>query len=569
MLRIENLVFDAWGRRFFDSASMSIPAGTKVGLVGRNGVGKSTLFKLILGDLVPLSGEILLPKSARIGSVDQEHPATPVTLIDTILAADTRREALHAALEEAAPEDMAEIYHELNAIDADRAPARAAEILAGLGFANSDLERPMAEFSGGWRMRVALAAALFAEPELLLLDEPTNYLDLEGALWLEARLKKYPHTALIISHDRELLNNSVDAILHLSRGKLEFYTGGYNQFETRRAEKTRLQVATKAKQDAERAHLQRFIDRFRAKASKATQAQSRIKRLAKLEPIAEVVEERVAPFTLPSPPRPLAPPLLQLEGAAVGYDGKAVLRNLNLRLDVDDRIGLLGVNGAGKSTFAKMLANALPLQVGTMKREQRLKVGWFHQHQIEALDPEDTPLDILRRERPDDSESSRRSRLAQFGLSFDKQDTTVANLSGGERARLLLNLVAMSAPHLLILDEPTNHLDIDSRRALLDALNDYEGAVILITHDRSLIELVADRLWLTADGRVKPFAGDMDDYARFVIERAKLGSAPSQAANGSGGAGEGETVEAGAFDAAAAARLAAKKAAKKRRRRGL
>src|SRR5580693_8363798 len=529
MLRIDNLVFNAWGRKFFDSASVAIPSGTKVGLVGRNGVGKSTLFKLILGDLVPLSGEFLLPKAARIGSVDQEHPATPVTLLDTVLAADTEREGLNAALETAEPEELAEIYQHLNAIDADRAPARAAEILSGLGFSNDDLDRPMAEFSGGWRMRVALAAALFAEPDLLLLDEPTNYLDLEGALWLEARLKKYPKTALIVSHDRELLNNSVDSILHLSQGKLELYAGGYNAFETRRAEKNRLQTATKAKQDAERAHLQKFIDRFRAKASKATQAQSRIKRLAKLEPIAEVVEERVTPFTLPSPARPLAPPLIQLENAAVGYDKTTVLRNLNLRLDVDDRIGLLGVNGAGKSTFAKMIAGALPLQAGEMKREQRIRVGWFHQHQIEALDPADTPLDILRRERPDDDECSRRSRLAQFGLSFDKQETTVANLSGGERARLLLNLIAMAAPHLLILDEPTNHLDIDSRRALLDALNDYEGAVILITHDRSLIDLVTDRLWLTADGQIKPFMGDMDEYARFVLERARTGlSAPSQ-----------------------------------------
>src|ERR1700722_13815301 len=560
MLRIENLVFDAWGRRFFDSASVAIPSGTKVGLVGRNGVGKSTLFKIILGDLVPLSGAILLPKSAQIGSVDQEHPATPVTLIDTILAADTRREALNAALETAAPEEMAEIYHELNVIDADRAPARAAEILAGLGFANADLERPMAEFSGGWRMRVALAAALFAEPDFLLLDEPTNYLDLGGAFWLVARLKKYLHTALIVSHDCELLNNSVDAILHLSQGKLELYTGGYNDFETRRAEKSRLQAATKAKQDAERAHLQRFIDRFRAKASKATQAQSRIKRLAKLEPIAEMVEERVAPFTLPSPARPLAPPLIQLEGAAVGYSGAPVLRNLNLRLEVDARIGLLGFNGAEKPPFAKMVAGALPLQMGEMKREQRLRVGWFHQHQIEALDPDDTPLDILRRERPDDSESSRRSRLAQLGLSFDKQETTVANLSGGERARLLLNLVAMAAPHLLILDEPTNHLDIDSRRALLDALNDYEGAVILVTHDRSLIELVADRLWLTADGNLKPFAGDMDDYARFVLERARAGASAAQ--------DDAEVAGDPSAAAAAVARLAAKKAAKKRRRRG-
>jgi ATP-binding cassette subfamily F protein 3 len=562
MLQIDNLVFDSWGRRFFDRASVTIPDGTKVGLVGRNGVGKSTLFKLIVGDLAAQEGDILLPKAAKIGAVDQEHPATPVTLLDTILAADTRREALNAQLETAEPEHLAEIYQHLNAIDADRAPARAAEILSGLGFSNADLERPMAEFSGGWRMRVALAAALFAEPDLLLLDEPTNYLDLEGALWLEARLKKYPKTALIVSHDRELLNNSVDAILHLSEGKLDLYTGGYDDFEHRRAEKTRLQAATRAKQDAERAHLQKFIDRFRAKASKATQAQSRIKRLAKLEPIAETVEERVAPFTLPSPARPLGPPLIQLENAAVGYDKTTVLRNLNLRLDVDDRIGLLGVNGAGKSTFAKMIAGALPLQAGQMKRENRIKVGWFHQHQIEALDPDDTPLDIIRRERPNDSESSRRSRLAQFGLSFDKQETTVANLSGGERARLLLNLIAMAAPHLLILDEPTNHLDIDSRRALLDALNDYDGAVILITHDRSLIDLVADRLWLTADGTIKPFKGDMDDYARFVLDRVKADTvAPGQKTVG-------DAVLSAQQAAANEARYAAKKAAKKRRRRG-
>ncbi len=566
MLRIDNLVFNAWGRRFFDSASVAIPVGTKVGLVGRNGVGKSTLFKLIKGDLAPQGGDILLPKTARIGSVDQEHPATPVTLLDTILAADVQRDALNAELETAEPEELADIYQRLNAIDADRAPARAAEILSGLGFSNADLARPMAEFSGGWRMRVALAAALFAEPDLLLLDEPTNYLDLEGALWLEARLKKYPHTALIVSHDRELLNNSVDAILHLSDGKLELYAGGYNDFETRRAEKTRLQSATKAKQEAERAHLQRFIDRFRAKASKAAQAQSRIKRLAKLEPIAEVVEERVAPFTIPSPSRPLAPPLIQLEGAAVGYDNTPVLRKLNLRLDVDDRIGLLGVNGAGKSTFAKMVAGALPLQSGQMQRDSRIRVGWFHQHQIEALDPADSPLDIIRRERPEDSEASRRSRLAQFGLSFDKQETTVANLSGGERARLLLNLVAMAAPHLLILDEPTNHLDIDSRRALLDALNDYEGAVILITHDRSLIELVADRLWLTADGHIKPFAGDMDDYARFVLDRAKVGTTTPK--DRAADLADPEAILTTEQQAARDARFAARKAARKKRRRG-
>ncbi|GJE17735.1 ABC-F family ATP-binding cassette domain-containing protein [Methylobacterium marchantiae] len=530
MIQIEDLTFNAWGRRFFDRASVAVPPGSKVGLVGRNGVGKSTLFKIILGEFQPDSGVILLPKTARVASVDQEHPATPVSLIDTILAADLEREALNLELETAEPERMGEIYGRLIEIDADRAPARAGEILAGLGFSVEDLGRPMSEFSGGWRMRVALAAALFAEPDMLLLDEPTNYLDLEGALWLEARLKRYPHSALIISHDRELLNNSVDAILHVANGKLELYTGGYDDFEKRRAEKARLQASTKMKQDAERAHLQSFVDRFKASASKAAQAQSRMKRLAKMEPIATTIEEHVAPFHLPSPKRPLAPPLMHLTDATIGYGSdEPVLRDLNLTLDVDDRIGLLGVNGAGKSTFAKMAAGALTVRDGRMVREGRVQVGWFHQHQIEALDPKDTPLAIIRRERPDDSESGRRAKLASFGLAFDKQETTVDALSGGERARLLLNLVAMQAPHLLILDEPTNHLDIDSRRALLDALNDYGGAVILITHDRSLMELVADRLWLAADRTVKPFAGDMDDYARFVLDRSKTGkTAPGQ-----------------------------------------
>ena len=531
MLQINDLVFDAYGRRFFNGATVSLPVGAKVGLVGRNGIGKSTLFKLILGEYTPGGGDISMPKAARVASVDQEHPATPVSLLDTILAADVERERLTKALDTAEPEQLGEIYARLIEIDADRAPSRAAEILAGLGFSQADLKRPMAEFSGGWRMRVALAAALFAEPELMLLDEPTNYLDLEGALWLEARLKKYPHTALIISHDRELLNNSVDFILHLSERKLELYTGGYDDFEKRRAEKLRLLQAAGRKQEAERAHLQSFIDRFKAKASKAAQAQSRMKRLAKLEPIAATIEERVAPFILPSPPRPLAPPLVRLEDANVGYGGPPILKRLNLRLDIDDRIGLLGVNGAGKSTFAKMIAGALEIEHGHIHRDRRMKVGWFHQHQSEALDPTDTPLEIVRRAMPEASESSRRSRLAQWGLGFDKAETTVANLSGGERARLLLNLVAMEAPHLLILDEPTNHLDIDSRRALLDALNEYEGAVILITHDRSLMELVADRLWLAADGGVKPFDGDMDDYAKYVLDRAKANArAPTQVA---------------------------------------
>ena len=465
MLQITDLTFNAWGRKFLEDASVSLPPGAKVGLVGRNGIGKSTLFKLILGELAAGGDEISLPKTARIGSVDQEHPATPVSVLETILEADEERHTLLARLETAEPEEMGEIWSRLIEIDADAAPARASEILVGLGFSQENQQRPMSEYSGGWRMRVALAAALFAEPDMLLLDEPTNYLDLEGALWLESRLVKYPHTALIISHDRELLNNCCTHILHLANKTMELYTGNYDTFEKTRGEKARLQLSAKAKQDTERAHLQAFVDRFKAKASKAAQAQSRMKRLAKMQPVATTIEERVAPFVLPSPPRPLAPPLIRLERANVGYEaGKPILRNLNLRMDLDDRIGLLGVNGAGKSTFAKMIAGALKVSDGELHRDRKMRVGWFHQHQIEAMDPTDTPLEIVRRAMPDASESSRRSKLAQWGLGYEKQETTVASLSGGERARLLLNQV-----------------------------------------------------------------GDMDDYAKFVLDRAKAASVkPSQ-----------------------------------------
>ncbi len=522
MLKIHDLSFVSWGRRFFDDASVVIPAGAKVGLVGRNGAGKTTLFKLILGELSPTAGEISVSRGWRVATVDQEVAASPTKLIDAVLSLDTRRKALMEELELAPPERQADLHHDLQMIGADRAPARAAEILSGLGFSNDDLDRPMSEFSGGWRMRATLAGALLAEPDLMLLDEPTNYLDLEGALWLETRLKRYPNAALVISHDRELLNNSVNAILHLSDRKLDYYTGGYDEFERLKAEKARLQAAGRVKQELERAHLQSFVDRFRAKASKARQAQSRLKRLEKMPPMAEVSGERTAPFFIPSPKKQLSPPLVRMEGASVGYGDKVILRDLNLRLDTDSRIGLLGVNGAGKSTFAKLLAGAIPpMATGECWLDRRMKVAWFHQHQIEALDPEETPLDLMRRALPEATESQRRARLGGFGMTVEKVETKAANLSGGERARLLLNMVAMEAPHLLILDEPTNHLDIDSRRALLEALNDYEGAVLIITHDRSLMELVADQLWFTHDGTITPFEGDMDDYAKLVLDRAR------------------------------------------------
>jgi len=519
MLTIRELTFSIAGKPLFQGASARIPAGSRIGLVGRNGSGKTTLFRLLQGGLTPDSGEIVIPQRARIGSVAQEVPGDGRSLVETVLAADTERARLMVEAETAAdPHRIAEIQTRLADIDAHSAEARAATILAGLGFDHAAQARPSREFSGGWRMRVALAALLFSAPDLLLLDEPTNYLDLEGAVWLESFLARYPHTMLIISHDRGLLNRAVDHILHLHERRLTLYSGGYDTFDRVRREKLALQAATAKKQEAARAHMQAFVDRFRYKASKARQAQSRLKMLERLEPIASALENAVPPILLPEPGE-LAPPLMVFEGAAAGYDGRAVLTQMNLRIDQDDRIALLGANGQGKSTLAKLIAGRLAPMSGARRASQKLRIGYFAQHQADELVARETPLAHVRRLRPALPEQKLRAMLAAGGTGADIAETPVENLSGGQKARLLLTLAALDAPHLLILDEPTNHLDIESREALVTALNDYRGAVILITHDTHLIELSADRLWLVRDGRVTPFEDDLDTYRRMLLAR--------------------------------------------------
>jgi ATP-binding cassette, subfamily F, member 3 len=518
MLTIDTVTVRIAGRVILDGASAGVPGGRRVGLVGRNGCGKSTLLKTIQGILHADSGDITTPKDWRIGALAQEAPSGPQSLIDTVLSADKERTALLAQAEtEKDPHAIAEIHARLHTIDSYSAPARAAEILAGLGFPEPDQQRPCSEFSGGWRMRVALAAVLFAAPDLLLLDEPTNYLDLEGVLWLEDYLKRYRGTVLIVSHDRDLLNTCAEFILHLEHGKLTLYTGGYDTFVETRAMKRALDEASAKKVEAQRKHLQAFVDRFRYKASKATQAQSRVKMLERLQTIDIPVDEHVAPIRLPKATG-ASPPLITMEDASVGYvDGKPVLTGLNLRFDPDDRIALLGKNGNGKSTLAKLLAGKLDAMGGVVTRAKRLIPGYFAQHQLEELNGDITPIDTLSRMRPGQTLLQVRNALGGFGFSADKQLTKVGNLSGGERARLMLALATLDRPNLLILDEPTNHLDIDARGELLNALNDFEGAVILVSHDRRLLEATADRLMLVADGRVVPFDGDLDDYRRFLL----------------------------------------------------
>ena len=525
MLRIQDLSFNIDGRPLFEGASATIPTGHKVGLVGRNGAGKTTLFRLIRGELSLEGGKIELPARARIGGVAQEVPSSSTSLLDTVLQADTERASLMAEAETATdPARIAAIQTRLTDIDAWSAEGRASAILKGLGFDYDAQQRPCSDFSGGWRMRVALAGVLFAQPDLLLLDEPTNYLDLEGALWLESYLAKYPATILIISHDRGLLNRAVGHILHLEDRKLTLYTGGYDSFARARAEQRAILAAEATKVAARRAHMQKFVDRFRAQATKARQAQSRLKMLEKLTPITPPAEAAKHVFTFPAPEE-LSPPILRLDGVAVGYDGPPVLRGLDLRIDQDDRIALLGRNGEGKSTLSKLLAGKLAGS-GQVTRATKLRVGYFAQHQVDELELDETPLQHLIRARPGENPVKLRAKLAGFGLMAEQAETIVRRLSGGQKARLSLLLATLDAPHMLILDEPTNHLDIESREALVEALTEYTGAVILVSHDMHLLSLVADRLWLVSSGKVQPFDGDLDAYRSFLLSSDDKPSAP-------------------------------------------
>jgi ATP-binding cassette subfamily F protein 3 len=536
MLQINALTYRIQGRLILDGATAVVPAGHKVGLVGRNGSGKTTLLKLITGELSPETGTVSMPRRARVGGVAQEAPGGSESLLEVVLAADRERSSLLEAAEAADdPHHIAEIQTRLADISAHSAPARAATILSGLGFGQDQHDAPCSGLSGGWRMRVALAAALFARPDILLLDEPTNYLDLEGTIWLKSFIRDYSYTVVIVSHDRDLLNDAVDSILHLDRCKLGFYQGNYDSFEKQRREKQALLMKFKKKQDEARRHMQSFVDRFRYKASKARQAQSRLKAIAKLEPVAEMIEDRVAPFIFPDPKKPLNPPLIRLEHAVAGYvEGKPVLRDLELRIDSDDRIALLGQNGNGKSTLAKVLCGKLALAQGRMHHHKQLTVGYFAQHQVDELDEGLSPYDYFRRLMPDNTEAQRRAKLGLYGFGSAIADSKCAVLSGGEKARLLFALASFNAPHLLVLDEPTNHLDVDSREALIHAINDYGGCVILISHDKHLIETTVDRLWLVAQGTVNPFDGDIDDYTRHVLEQARSGRRmrAAQKANG-------------------------------------
>lgn len=539
MLSITDISIRLAGRLLIDHGSAQILPGARVGFVGRNGVGKSTLFRAIRGELPSETGRITIPPRWRIGSLAQEAPDGPESLIEVVLKADLERAALlHEAETAHDPIRIADIQTRLVDIDAHSAPARAAAILSGLGFSTADQARSCSEFSGGWRMRVALAATLFAAPDLLLLDEPTNYLDLEGTLWLEDHLANYPRTVIVISHDRDLLDTSVDQILYLDRGKLSLYKGNYSSFEEQRATREMLDAKHAKRQADERKRLQDFVDRFKAKATKARQAQSRVKMLKRMKPITALVTQDVHEITFPTPEKMLSPPIIAADNVSVGYDPKKpVLNRVTLRIDPDDRIALLGANGNGKSTLVKLLASKLAPFSGQVTRADKLSIGYFAQHQVDELDLEASTYDHLRRLMPDAPESKVRARAGAIGFSGKAADTIVKSLSGGEKARLLFGLATFFGPNLIILDEPTNHLDIDSRAALAEAINAFPGAVIMVSHDRYLIEACADRLWVVADHAVTDFDGDIDDYRRVILSArgSRSGARDGNAARDNGG----------------------------------
>jgi ATP-binding cassette subfamily F protein 3 len=526
MLHINDLTYRIGDRLLIERATLALPPRAKAGLVGRNGAGKTTLFRLIAGEIGAESGSVSIPRNSRIGQVAQEAPSSDQSLMEVVLAADEERTALLAEADGATePHRIADIHTRLADIDAHAAEARAASILAGLGFSTEAQNGPCSALSGGWRMRVALAAALFARPDFLLLDEPTNYLDLEGTLWLETYIARYPYSVLIISHDRDLLNNAVDTIVHMDQARLTVYRGNYDQFDRQRRERQALQLKLKKKQTEQRQHLEAFVDRFRYKASKARQAQSRLKMLERMEPIVAIADESMRGFSFPAAAKPARPPIITMDKVAVGYGGAPVLSGLDLRIDDDDRIGLLGANGNGKSTLAKLIAGRLSADGGGFRRMHRLDIAYFAQHQLDELKEDQSPYDHVRDIMRDATEAQVRARTGAMGFTANKMNTRAGNLSGGEKARLLLGLATFTGPHLMILDEPTNHLDVDSRQSLVTALAEFPGAVILISHDRHLLSASVDRLWLVADGTVTPFEGDLDDYRRDVLEQRGSGGA--------------------------------------------
>ncbi len=530
MLRLDQITYRIGPRTLFDGASATINPGHRVGFVGRNGTGKTTLLGMLTGVTEPDSGSISVPSRWRIGITRQEAPDGPENLIDIVLAADEELVELNREAETATdPHRIAEIHARLHDKGASRAQARAARLLAGLGFDEAAQRRPCHSFSGGWRMRLALAALLFTEPDLLLLDEPTNHLDLEATLWLENHLRHYPGTVLLVSHDRDLLNRVAEEILHLENGKLTLYSGNYDRFEGTRRMRLAQNEKLRARQDAQKRQIMKFVERFRYKATKAKQAQSRLKMLQRMEPIPEHREEGTVAFTFPAPKPALASPLYTTEDVSVGYDGMAVIKNLSVRFDDDDRIALIGANGNGKSTLIKLLAGRLQPMAGKVGKSGKLRVGYFAQHQADELDLAATPLIAMTRKRPRDTVTQVRAQLGRFGFGKEKAETKIGDLSGGEKARLLFALMSAEAPHILLLDEPANHLDVDSRQTLVQAINGFEGAVVIVSHDPHLIALTADRFWLVAGGAVTPFDGDMDDYRALL---ANGGGNGTEAANG-------------------------------------